>query len=142
MRRSLQLGKGTPIVIPRSGVCDEESAFEMLARRFDNGFCVYILASRSRNVYTGVTNNLYRRMMEHKREVMAGFTSRYRICRLVYVENFRYVRDAIAREKQIKGWTRAKKLELIEKDNPSWYDLAEGWDGKEKGNADSSLRSE
>ena len=120
-------------------MCDEESAFEMLTRRFDNGFYVYILASRSRNLYTGVTNNLYRRMMEHKREVTAGFTSHYRVCRLVHAENFRYVREAIAREKQIKGWTRAKKLALIEKKNPGWYDLAEGWNEKEERNADSSL---
>lgn len=106
------------------------------------GFYVYILASRSRNLYTGVTNNLYRRVLEHKCQMLAAFTSRYRICRLVHVETFRYVRDAIAREKQIKGWSRAKKLALIEKDNPGWYDLAEGWDGKGKRNADSSLRSE
>lgn len=111
-----------------------------MVRRIDSGFCVYISASRSRNVYTGVTNNLCRRMIEHKGEMPSGFASRYRICRLVHVENFRYVREAIAREKQIKGWTRSKKLALIEKDNPGWYDLAEGWDGKQKRNADSSLR--
>ena len=98
---------------------------------------MYIVASRSKNLYTGVTNNLYRRTVEHKSEMMPGFTSRYRICRLVHVETFRYVREAIAREKQIKGWSRAKKIALIEEKNAGWYDLAEEWDRKEKRNADS-----
>ena len=122
-------------------VCDEESAFEM-ARRIDGGFCVYILASRSKNLYTGVTNDLFRRVMEHKRGLVTGFTSRYRICRLVYVEQFCYIRDAIAREKQIKAWTRAKRIALIEEKNPGWYDLAKEWWGNDERNADSSLRSE
>lgn len=88
---------------------DEESAFEM-ARRIDSGFYVYILASRSTNLYTGVTNNLFRRMIEHKRGMVPGFTSRYRICRLVYAEQFRYIRDAIAREKQIRRGLARKGL--------------------------------
>ena len=116
---------------------DEESAFEMPTRRIESGFYVYVLASRSRNLYTGVTNNLYRRMVEHRGEA-PGFASRYRICRLVHFETFRYVRDAIAREKQIKGWARAKKIALIEEKNPGWYDLAEEWDDAGKRNADSS----
>ena len=108
----------------------------------DRGFYVYILASRSRNLYTGVTNDLFRRVMEHKSGTVPGFTARYRICRLVHMESFRYVREAIAREKQIKGWSRAKKIALIEGANSGWYDLAEGWYEAKKANADSSLRSE
>lgn len=108
----------------------------------DHGFFVYILANRSRNLYTGVTNNLFRRVMEHKRGLVPGFTSRYRISRLVHMESLCYVREAIVREKQIKGWTRAKRIALIEEKNPGWYDLAEGWYENKKRNADSSLRSE
>ena len=85
---------------------------------------VYIMASRSRALYTGVTNDLARRVDEHKRGLWPGFTSRYHVTRLVYFEEFVDVRDAIAREKQIKGWVRARKIELIERRNPSWGDLA------------------
>jgi putative endonuclease len=105
----------------------------------DKTFHVYILASRSKNLYTGVTNDLFRRVKEHKRGLVPGFTSRYRICRLVHVEEFRYIRDAIAREKQIKAWTRAKRIALIEEKNPGWYDLAKEWWGNDERNADSSL---
>jgi putative endonuclease len=88
-------------------------------------YCVYILASRSRNLYTGVTNNLERRMIEHRDGLVPGFTSRYRISRLVHFEVFGDVRGAIAREKEIKGWRREKKIWLIERQNPKWEDLAE-----------------
>ena len=108
----------------------------------DCGFFVYILASRSRNLYTGVTNDVLRRVMEHKQGIVPGFTSRYHINRLVHTESFRYVREAIAREKEIKGWAREKKIALIEKTNLGWYDLAEEWYAAKKANADSSLRSE
>ena len=84
-------------------------------------YYVYIMASRSRVLYTGVTNNLARRVGEHK-NLVAGFTSRYRVTRLVYFEEFRYVLDAIAREKEIKGWVRARKIRLIEERNPTWED--------------------
>jgi putative endonuclease len=77
-------------------------------------YCTYIMASLSRKVYVGVTNNLVRRTVEHKRATLPGFTQRYRINRLVYLETFQYVRDAIAREKQIKGWRRSMKVALIE----------------------------
>jgi putative endonuclease len=86
---------------------------------------VYILASRSRNLYIGVTGNLQRRMTEHRREFVPGFTARYRIFRLVHFEEFRDVRCAIAREKEIKAWRREKKVWLIERHNPTWEDLAE-----------------
>jgi putative endonuclease len=86
------------------------------------------MASRSLNLYTGITNNLHRRALEHKRGEIEGFTKRYRIERLVYYETFKYVRNAIAREKQIKAWTRAKRLALIKSANPTWQDLAKDWD--------------
>jgi putative endonuclease len=109
-------------------------------------YYVYILSSRSRTLYTGVTNNLMRRLREHREGLVAGFTSRYRIHRLVYFERYGSVFRAIAREKEIKGWLRAKKIALIEEHNPTWNDLAAGWfpivGEKRKRKADSSLRSE
>lgn len=88
-------------------------------------YCVYILASRSRNLYVGVTNNLERRLIEHRDGLVPGFTKRYRIFRLVYYEIFGDIRAAIAREKEIKGWRREKKLWLIDRINPTWEDLAQ-----------------
>jgi putative endonuclease len=87
-------------------------------------YYVYILASRSRTLYTGITNHLLRRIQEHRDGAVPGFTSKYRIHRLVHFEMFHDVRAAIAREKEIKGWTRAKKVALIEAKNPTWEDLA------------------
>jgi len=86
-------------------------------------FWVYILSSRSRNLYIGMTNNLIRRTATHREEVPGTHTHRYAIHRLVYFEYFRYVRSAIAREKQLKHWTREQKIELIEQINPTWEDL-------------------
>ncbi|WP_263350760.1 GIY-YIG nuclease family protein [Acidicapsa acidisoli] len=86
-------------------------------------FWVYILCSRSRNLYIGVTNNLKRRTAIHREGVLGTHTGRYAIHRLVYFEYFRYVRSAIAREKQLKHWTREQKIELIERRNPTWEDL-------------------
>jgi putative endonuclease len=88
---------------------------------------VYIMASRSLNLYTGVTDNIFRRSLEHKSGKIEGFTKKYHINRLVYYETFKYIGNAIAREKQIKAWTRAKRLALIKTLNPTWQDLAEGW---------------
>jgi len=90
-------------------------------------YYVYIMASRSRVLYTGVTNDLARRVNEHKRCLHAGFTSKYRVTRLVHFEQFGDIRDAIAREKEIKGWKRSRKIELIERRNHAWQDLAEDW---------------
>jgi putative endonuclease len=90
----------------------------------ERAYYVYILSSRSRTLYTGMTNDLERRVYQHKHGLVSGFTSKYRIDRLVYYESFRDVRDAIAREKQIKAWTRAKRIAL-ESQNPAWADLAE-----------------
>jgi putative endonuclease len=90
-------------------------------------YYVYIMANQSRTLYTGVTNNIQRRVWQHKSGDIEGFTHRYRIGTLVYIEPFGDVTAAIAREKQIKRWRREKKLKLIALDNPDWHDLSEGW---------------
>jgi putative endonuclease len=90
-------------------------------------YFVYILTNRSKTLYTGMTNNLNRRIVEHKTHINPGFTSKYNINRLVYFEEWLDPRSAIAREKQIKGWLRAKKVALIESMNPEWNDLAADW---------------
>ena len=90
-------------------------------------YYVYIMASLSRVLYIGVTGNLRRRIHEHKHDLLPGFTRNYRVHRLVFVENTRYAADAIAREKQLKGWTRRRKIALIESANPQWIDLAALW---------------
>ena len=84
-----------------------------LQLRRERRYYVYIMASRSLNLYTGVTDNIYRRSLEHKSGKIEGFTKRYNINRLVYYETFKYIGNAIAREKRIKAWTRAKRLALI-----------------------------
>jgi putative endonuclease len=88
-------------------------------------YWVYIMASKSRTLYVGVTNDLTRRVYQHKAQRIEGFTKRYNITRLVYFEETPDVRAAIEREKSIKGWLRQKKVELIESLNPDWHDLAE-----------------
>ncbi|HET6312519.1 MAG TPA: GIY-YIG nuclease family protein [Chloroflexia bacterium] len=90
-------------------------------------YYVYIMTNSTRVLYTGVTNNLMRRVYEHKEGAKPGFTSRYKVEWLVYVEVTDDVRDAIAREKQVKGWVRAKKIALIESLNPGWRDLSLDW---------------
>jgi putative endonuclease len=89
-------------------------------------YYVYILVNSSGTLYTGVTNNLERRMFEHKNEP-TGFTRKYRVSRLLYYEAVDEITSAIAREKEIKGWRRDKKLHLIESINPAWADLSESW---------------
>jgi putative endonuclease len=86
------------------------------------------MANHSRTLYTGVTNNLQRRVHEHKQKLVPGFTQKYNITQLVYFEETPDVRAAIAREKQIKGWLRTKKIALIESLNPAWRDLSNDWD--------------
>jgi len=98
-------------------------------------YYVYILASRSRNLYTGVTNNLERRIAQHRSGLIPGFTKRYRVFRLVHYEMFGDVRMAITREKEIKTWRREKKLWLIKNNNPDWSDFAADWFPKPKGRA-------
>jgi putative endonuclease len=87
---------------------------------------LYIMSNNARTLYTGVTNTLERRVYEHKNKLVPGFTARYNIDRLVYYEYFDRITDAIAREKTVKGWSRAKKIALIESVNPGWLDLRIG----------------
>ena len=89
-------------------------------------YYVYIMTNKSKTLYTGVSNNLTRRIYEHKNKLIEGFTKKYNIDKLVYFELFNNVGDAIRREKQIKGWLRKKKIALIESINPEWKDLSEG----------------
>ena len=91
-------------------------------------YYVYILASKIRGtLYIGMTNDLQRRVYEHKMGIKQGFTFKYGVNKLVYFEIFKDVIDAIDREKRLKKWNRAWKIELFEKDNPSWRDLAKDW---------------
>jgi putative endonuclease len=90
-------------------------------------YWVYIVASRTGTLYIGMTNNLYVRIAQHKTGEIEGFSSKYHCDRLVYWESFDDVLKAIDREKQLKGWRRAKKIVLIEFKNPRWEDLAEKW---------------
>jgi putative endonuclease len=86
-------------------------------------FWVYILSSRSRNLYIGMSNSLTARVDTHRENIPGTHTAHYNIHRLVYFQYFRYVRNAIAREKELKHWTRAQKIALIEAVNPTWEDL-------------------
>ena len=91
-----------------------------------NNYSVYIMASLSGTLYIGVTNNLSRRVSEHQQGLVEGFTKKYGCKKLVYYENYSDIRQAIAREKYLKGITRAKKTDLISF-NPHWQDLSKEW---------------
>ena len=95
----------------------------VINRRFD----VYIVASISGTLYVGVSNNLLKRIWQHKQGETEGFTKRYEVNRLIYFESFDDIRTAINREKQLKGWSRRKKIWLIERVNLRWEDLSRGW---------------
>ncbi len=90
-------------------------------------FYVYILASRSRQLYIGMTNGIAARVQKHREARPGTYTAQYKTHRLVYYEETQYVLNAIARETELKGWNRAKKVALIEKHSPTWEDLATGW---------------
>ena len=108
----------------------------------DRTYYVYLMTNASRVVlYTGMTNDLARRMWEHQTGACPGFTKRFKVNRLVYCESYGYVHDAIAREKEIKGWTRAKKNTLVETGNPQWNDLAVTYFGAQSEVRGPSLRS-
>ena len=92
-------------------------------------YYVYIMSNRYKTLYVGVTNDLERRVYEHKNGLTPGFTKRYNINQLVLVEETSDVNEAITREKQLKGWVRRRKIELIEAANPRWDDLAAEWYG-------------
>jgi putative endonuclease len=91
------------------------------------GGYVYIATNKSRTLYIGVTNDLQRRMWEHKQKVGSKFAAKYNITQLVYFEDCGDIRDAIAQEKQLKKWRREKKVWLIERENPEWEDLSADW---------------
>ena len=90
-------------------------------------FFTYIMTNASRTLYIGVTNDLVRRVMEHKAGKIKGFTSKYNINKLVYYEEGDDINSAIYREKELKGWKREKKIALIESLNPDWHDLSDDW---------------
>ena len=90
-------------------------------------YYVYIITNKSKTLYVGMTNNLNRRMFEHKNKIIVGFTKKYNIDKPVYFEIFTNAYEAIRREKQIKGWLRIKKINLIEEMNPGWNDLSDEW---------------
>ena len=119
----------------------------------NHDYWVYILSSnRSTTLYIGIRNNIVRRLSQHRRGEVAGFTKRYRLNRLVWVEHFRNVGDAVACEKKLTGWRRSRKIALIEQTNPRWLDLSDDWEQQPKVYdrpwdtdemiRDSSLRSE
>jgi putative endonuclease len=95
-------------------------------------YFTYIVASRSLTLYIGMTGNLRRRVFEHKTKLHEGFSSAYNCNRLVWFERYSDPRNAIDREKQLKGWIRAKKIALIVKSNPAWIDLSEEWYSEEQ----------
>jgi putative endonuclease len=108
-------------------------------------YFTYIVASKSRTLYVGVTSDLLHRVFEHKQKTHLGFTARYNCNRLVWFERFGEVSAAIQREKELKGWARAKKVALVASANPTWEDLSAGWYPQLKGErasrkADPSLR--
>jgi putative endonuclease len=108
-------------------------------------YYVYIMSNKSRTLYVGVTNDLERRVYEHKHKLIKGFTSKYNITKLVWHESFPTIEQAIEGEKRLKGWLRSKKVALIESSNPNWEDLSQNWYEAEKPSLmheDSSLRSE
>ncbi|WP_424291246.1 GIY-YIG nuclease family protein [Daejeonella sp.] len=99
----------------------------------DHSYFIYILTNKTKRVlYTGVTNNLERRVLEHKAKFNAGFTFKYNCSHLIYYEEYQWIEEAIAREKQIKGGSRQKKIDLINAFNPLWDDLSEDWYSKEE----------
>jgi len=118
----------------------------------DHDYWVYILTNKHRaTLYIGITNDIELRLYQHRCGTGEGFTKRYHLNRLVWLEHFRDVNDAIACEKRLKGWRRDRKVALIEANNPHWLDLSEGWEQEpnmpddwntEEMVRDSSLRSE
>jgi len=92
-----------------------------------NEYYVYIMTNHSGTLYVGVTNDLQRRVLDHKNLVVEGFTKRDKITRLVYFEETLYIIAALEREKEIKGWVRDRKIKHIESENPGWKDLSDDW---------------
>jgi putative endonuclease len=90
-------------------------------------YYVYILSNKSKTLYTGITNDLIRRIFEHKHKLVEGFTKKYNITKLVWFKEFNSAQETIYCEKRIKGWVRRKKISLIEIENPEWKDLSMEW---------------
>jgi putative endonuclease len=130
-----------------------ETSLTISARMRNHDYWVYILTNkRCTTLYIGITNNIGRRLGQHRCGEVEGFTKRYHLNRLVWLERFRNVNDAIACEKKLKGWRRSRKIALIEQMNPRWFDLSDDWEQQPKFHdrpweteemiRDSSLRSE
>jgi putative endonuclease len=111
------------VVIPTK---EESAPLDTRRSRYD--FFVYIVASPSRTIYIGFTENLERRIWQHRNKTYSGFSAKYGTTRLVYFEMYPRVDDAFAREKQIKGWSLPRKLALINAENPKWWDLSRDWE--------------
>ena len=111
---------------PKPSLCSRQHGSSDLKVTFSlRQYYVYIMSSYRGTLYVGVTNNLIRRAQEHRDHRADGFTAKYNVTRLIYFEETPDVRSAIAREKQIKGWRRSRKVDLIESTNPHWVDLFE-----------------
>ena len=110
----------TPLLLCSGGL---RSRSDIMKRVFH----VYILTNVSKMLYIGVTNDLERLIYEHKHKLVPGFSAKYNLHRLVYFEAFGHIGDAIARDKELKGWLRSKKVALIQSQNPKWLDLAADW---------------
>jgi putative endonuclease len=110
--------------------CDPERSEGPMQTRTPKTYFVYIMTNRSKTLYTGVTNCHVKRVRDHKAGVGSAFTTKYRLDRLVYFDRFEDVRNAIEREKRIKGWLRSKKIALIVSVNPEWRDLSLEWEGR------------
>jgi len=109
--------------------CSHSSNTELFQRALSvmKEYYAYIMSNQSKTLYTGVTNDLERRVREHKLKIKDGFTKRYNVTQLVWFDRFDDVTQAIESEKRIKRWRRSKKITMIEKNNPHWEDLAEHW---------------
>jgi putative endonuclease len=122
-------GKGSfdslPSAVADGNFAQDDKSFEVAVK--EHQYFVYIMSSHTGTLYIGVTSSIYVRALQHKHGEIEGFSSKYGCGRLVYYESFDDVHKAIGREKQLKGWTRAKKTALIESKNPRWEDFAEKW---------------
>jgi putative endonuclease len=99
----------------------------------NHDYWVYILTNKHcTTLYIGITNDITRRLWQHTYAEVEGFTKQYRLTRLVWIEHFRNVNDAIACEKKLKGWRRSRKIALIEQTNPRWFDLRDDWEQRPK----------
>ena len=115
-----------------AGTASQRTSFGSVQMDMSKQYYVYIMTNRSGTLYIGVTGDLLRRVHQHKTKRVSGFTAKYNLTLLVYYETGSDIREAIAREKQLKGWRRSKKLALIRSSNPKWNDLSDGWFATER----------